>query len=174
MFSRSAQVFAVLALVELGVFALAASQVNVLLLILVVVALSGFGVMFFFRQTAGLLRHSIEDLVDGAANPSGGSESALGDRSLRVAGASLLAFPGLLTGLFGALLMIPPVRSAVRPLIGSRISARIPTEFSTPMADLNTMFGRRDVVDVNAVDVTAVRKDPRGSSANPSAPPELN
>ncbi len=161
---------AVLALVELGVFALAATQVSVLLLILAVVVSSAFGVMFFFRQTAGLLRRSVEDIV----NAGHGIEKELGDRSLRLAGAAFLVFPGLLTALLGSLLMVPPVRSALRPLIGSRISRRIPTEFSAPMADLDRMFRRRDVVDVSAVDVTAVRKDPRGSSDNPSAPPELH
>ena len=124
MFSRSAQIFAVLALVELGVFALVATRVNVLLLILVVVASSAFGLAFFFRQTAGLVRRSVEDIV----NAGHGIETELGDRSLRLAGAALMVFPGLLTALFGALLMVPPVRAAVRPAIGSRISRRIPAE----------------------------------------------
>ena len=169
MFSRSAQIFAVLALVELGVFALVATQVNVLLLILVVLASSALGLMFFFRQTAGLVQRSVEDIV----NAGHGIEQQLGDRSLRLVGAALMVFPGLLTALFGALLMASPVRAAVRPVIGSRISRRIPTEFSAPMADLNHLF-RRNVVDVDAVDVTSVRKDPGGSSVNPSAPPELH
>lgn len=181
MFSRSAQVFAALTLLELAVLALAATQVSVLLLILVVAVSSVLGLVLFFRQSTGLIRHSMEDLAGAAQGVTGqtqvlnkGLERTLGDRAMKVAGAALLAFPGLLTGLFGGLLMLPPVRSAIRPVIGSRLSRRVPAEFSAPLADFDRLFRRRDVVDVDVVDVTAVKKDPGGSSANPSAPPELH
>lgn len=164
MFSRSSQVFAALTVVELVVFLFAASRVNVLLLILVVVALSVSGLVFFFRQTAGLIRESVEEVVS-ARN---GAQRQLGDRALRVCGAALLAFPGLVTGLFGALLMLQPVRTLVRPLIGSRLARLVPTELSGPITDLNRAFRRRDIVDVDLVN-----RDPDGSPTNPSAPPEL-
>ena len=164
MFSRSAQVFAVLTLVELVVFAFAVTRFNALVVILLVLASSAFGMSFLFRQTAGMLRRSVEDM----ASAGHGVEADLGDRSLHVAGAALLSFPGLVSGFAGALLMVSPARSALRPLIGSRISRRIPAEYSAPMADLDRLFRRHDVVDVEAV-----RKDPQGSSANTSAPPEL-
>lgn len=177
MLSRSAQVFAALTLIELAVFALAASQVQPLLLVVFVVASSVIGLRLFFRFSTDIVRDSVEDLSAGGAPAP--DDRQLGDRAMKVAGAALMSFPGLLTGLTGLLLMLPPVRSLIRPIIGSRLSRRIPAESSTPLADLDQLFRRSpyaggDVLDVQAVDVTAVRKDPGGSSAQTSAPPELN
>ncbi len=165
MFTRSAQLLALLALVELVVFVLAAGQVDVLLLILVVVALSALGMAFLFRQTTGLVRRSVENISSAAP----GVEREFGDRGLQVLGGVLLVFPGLVTGLFGGLLLLPPVRSALRPIIGARLARVVPADLSAQMADANRIFRRRDVVDVDSV-----RKDPDGSSPYPSAPPELH
>ncbi len=178
MLSRSAQVFAALTLIELAVFALAASQVQPLLLVLFVVASSIFGLRLFFRFSTEIVRSSVED-ISAAGGSAPAASRQLGDRAMKVAGAALLSFPGLLTGLIGALLMLPPFRSLIRPLIGSRLSRRMPAESSTPLTDLDQLFRRSryaggDVVDVQAVDVTAIRKDPGGSSTQTSAPPELN
>lgn len=135
-----------------------------LLLTLVVVALSALGMAFLFRHTSGLVRQSVEDVVSAAP----GVENELSDRGLKVLGAVLLVFPGLITGLFGGFLLLPPVRSALRPLVGAKLSRAIPTDLSAQFADANRMFRRRDVVDVDSV-----RRDPDGSSPEPSVPPEL-
>ena len=165
MFSRSALVFVAVAFLEFVVFSLAATRVNVLLLIVVVGALSAAGVTYLFRQTAGMVRQSIEDLA--TATPGVGRD--LGDRGLQVLGGLLLVFPGLVTGALGGLLLVSPVRAAVRPAIGSRLARLFPAELSASFADVNRVFRRRDVVDVDSV-----RKDPDGSPSNPSTPPELH
>ncbi len=166
MFTRSAQALAVLALVELGVFALAATVADVLLLLLVLVASSVFGLFFLFRQTSGMIRRTLVDT--GPSTSPGGDLGQLGDDGLKLLGGALLVFPGLATGLIGLLLLLPPVRAAVRPLAGARLSRLVPIEFSASMFEVNRAFRRRDVVDVNAV-----KKDPEGSPPKPTAPPEL-
>ncbi|MGB5757142.1 MAG: FxsA family protein [Acidimicrobiales bacterium] len=167
MFTRSAQALAVLALVELGVFALAATVADVLLLLLVLVASSVFGLFFLFRQTSGMIRRTLVDTRSSTASP-GGEPGQLGDGGLKLLGGALLVFPGLATGLVGLLLLLPPVRAVVRPLVGARLSRLVPIEFSASMSEVNRAFRRRDVVDVNAV-----KKDPEGSPPKPTAPPEL-
>ncbi len=165
MFARSARVLVALAVVELAVFLLAATQVNVLLLVLVVAAISAYGVAFLSRQTASMVRRSVEDLTSAAP----GGRDDIGDRGLLVVAGLLLAFPGLLTGLLGSLLLLRPVRSAARGVIGARLGRLIPAELSASVADMNRVFRRRDVLDVDGV-----IKDPNGSSRKPSAPPELH
>ncbi len=181
MLSRSAQVFALLTITELAVFALAASQAQPLVLVLCVVASTLIGLKLFFRLSTELVRSTVESTVgdNSVGGPAAATDHQLADRAMKLAGAALLSFPGLLTGLIGAFLMIAPVRSLIRPVVGSRLSRRMPAESSTPLADLDQLFRRGshaggDVLDVEAVDVTAIRKDPGGSSEQTSAPPELN
>ncbi len=168
MFTRSAQALAVLALVELGVFALAATVIDVLLLMLVLVALSVFGLFYLFRQASGLLRRTLIDTGSASTGGANMESKELGDGGLKLLGGALLVFPGLLTGLVGLLLLLPPVRAVVRPLAGARLSRLVPMEFSTSFVGVNRAFRRRDVVDVDAV-----QKDPKGSPPKPTAPPEL-
>lgn len=158
-------VLGTLAAVELLVFALAAGRFGILLMLLVVVATSAFGASLLFRQTAGLVRDSVEEL----ASTSSARTGQLGDRGLRVAAGLLLVFPGLVTGALGALLLVPPVRSAVKQVVGRRLNRLIPTDVASPFADLDRMFRRRDVVDVDAI-----RRDPDGSQTDTTAPPELH
>lgn len=146
MLSRSALVISAVAVVEIVVFALAATQVDVLLLILVLGALSASGSVFLFRHTAGMIRQSFEDLRAGA--PSTGRR--LGDRGLKVVGAALLAFPGFVTGVLGGLLLVPPVRAAVRPLIGARLARAVPQRVSMPFDELSRSIRRQQAVDVRS------------------------
>lgn len=164
MFTRSAQLLVLLALGEIAFFVLAARLVDVMLLTLVTVGLSALGLVLLFRRTSGLVRRSVEDVLSAAP----GADGNIGDRGLKILGGALLVFPGLLTGLIGGLLLLRPVRTAVRPAIGARLSRLIPANISAQMADFNRVVRRRDVVDVDSV-----KKDPDGSSRYPSAPPEL-
>ena len=160
MVSRSALVLVVLAIAEFAIFVLAATQVPVLLLMVAMAAVSAGGVVFLFRETAGALRHSLTRSIRA---PSPDVED-LGDRGMRVLAGLLLAFPGLVTGVLGGLLLLSPVRAAVRPVVGSRLWRLVPPE----VADLGRAFRRRDVLDVDAV-----RKDPKSTSSKTAAPPEL-
>jgi UPF0716 protein FxsA len=153
-------VLVVLAIAEFAIFVLAATQVHVLLLMLAMAAVSAWGVVFLFRQTAGVLRSSLTDL----SRTPGGVGEELGDRGMRVLAGLLLAFPGFLTGVLGGFLLLPPVRAAARPVVGSRLGRLVPPE----VADLGRAFRRRDVLDVDAV-----RKDQEGTNPKTAAPPEL-
>lgn len=168
-------VLGAVASVELLVFALAVGRFDVLLLVLVVAAVSAFGSVYLFRQTADIVQRSVEGVMSPesrAKQDLGGHAegvSPLGDAGLRLAGGVLLVFPGLVTGLFGGLLLLQPVRSAVRPLIGARLAGLFPTDRVAPLNELDRMFRRRDVVDVDAI-----KRNPDGPSSNSTAPPELH
>lgn len=161
---------AMVAAVELAAFALAATVVDVLLLVLVLVALSAVGGLFLTRQTSGLVRRSFEDVV--GASPS--APRQIGDRGLRFLGGVLLLFPGLVTGVIGGLLLLSPVRSAVRPVIGARFGALVPAELSAALADITRNPRRRSPFAAgDIVDVDATIKDRGGTAPSPAAPPEL-
>jgi UPF0716 protein FxsA len=169
MFSRSAKVFCAVAAVELLVFALAAGRVGVLLLLLVVAALSASGSVLLFRQTADMVQRSVEGVVSSDSRAKESDGAAFSDAGLRLAGGALLAFPGLITGLIGGLLLLQPVRSAVRPLLGVRLVALFPAADGASFNDLDRVFRRRDVVDVDAI-----KRNPDGPSSNSTAQPELH
>lgn len=162
-------VLCAVAAVELLVFALAAGRVGVLLLLLVVAALSAFGTVTLFRQTAGMVQQSVEGVVSSDSRAKESRGVASGDAGLRLAGGALLAFPGLITGLVGGLLLLQPVRSAVRPLLGVWSAALFPAADGASFDDLDRVFRRRDVVDVDAT-----KRNPDGPSSNSTAQPELH
>jgi UPF0716 protein FxsA len=51
--------------------------------------------------------------------PAGASKATGADLALEAAGGVLLVVPGFVTALVGALLVVPPVRRVVRPLLGA-------------------------------------------------------
>ena len=161
--------FCAVAAVELLVFALAAGRVGVLLLLLVVAALSASGSVLLFRQTADMVQRSVEGVVSSDSRAKESDGAAFSDAGLRLAGGALLAFPGLITGLIGGLLLLRPVRSAVRPLLGARLVALFPAADGASFNDLDRVFRRRDVVDVDAI-----KRNPDGPSSNSTAQPELH
>lgn len=168
MFSRSAGALGATAAVELLVFALAAGLVDVMLLLLVVVALSAGGSVLLFRQTARIVR-SAEGVLSSPPRPSSDPQPATTDAGLHLAGSALLAFPGLVTGLFGALLQLQPVRSAVRPLAEAAVAGPPPAPETASGIDLDRS-ARRPVV----VGVDATERNPAGPSSESTAQPELH
>ena len=152
-------VLLVLAIAEFLFFVLAATQVDVLLLMLFMAAVSAWGVVFLFRQTADVVQSSL-----GALSRAPGGATDLGDRGMRLLAGVLLVFPGFLTGAVGGLLLLSPVRAAARPVVGSRLGRLLPPD----VAGLGRAFRRRDVLDV-----VAVPKDPEGTTKKPAPPPEL-
>jgi UPF0716 family protein affecting phage T7 exclusion len=101
----------------------------------------------------------------GVGGAGGGVGGDLGDHGMRVLAGLLLAFPGLLTGLVGGLLLAPPVRNSARPVVGSWLGRLVPLQF----VDLGRAFRHRGEV----LDVDARRKDSEGTTYKTAAPPEL-
>ncbi len=159
MITKSAKILSGLALAELGVFVFAANRFGVFGLLLVVAALSAVGVMYLVRLAPSLVRSSIDEGLSG---------QLVGDRALKIFGGFLLAFPGLLTGIVGALLFVSPVRSALRPLAASRLGKFVPSDLSESFGSLFGASRRRDVVDV-----TATTKPPSRDNAPTGTRPEL-
>ena len=83
--------------------------------VLLVLLGSVLGGVLLRREGAGALR-DLRERRPGAMAP-----AVAADRALRVVGALLLVFPGLLTDAVGLLLLLPPVRVAVGAALGRRL-----------------------------------------------------
>lgn len=124
-------------------------------LALIVLTVAGFAL--FRRVGASLLESSMATAMKNAgltgATPDTGSDSGghTADRAMMLFGALLMIIPGIVTGLLGLLLFLPPVRAFARPVVLHRIQ---------PWIRPNLRFSRvvmgfgRDVVDVDIVDDT--------------------
>jgi UPF0716 protein FxsA len=86
--------------------------------VLLVLVLSVAGLWLLRREGLGAIR----DLR--SRRPGSLAPSAAADRALKVVAALLLVFPGLLTGVVGLLLLVPPVRAAVAAVLGRRLRRR--------------------------------------------------
>ncbi len=148
---------------ELLLFVVLAGRFGLLQVSVVAGAVSLAGVWYVIRSAPGVIARSYQDIAAAAAPVSvdGGADrpaadQALADRVLRMAGALLVAFPGLLTGLIGSVLFVGPVRALLAPSLGSRLSSLLP-------AGIGNGHGfrrRRDVVDATS------------SIKDPARPPE--
>ncbi len=172
MLSRPAvAVFAIVAIEYLAATQLAGvigGQAVALALILLTIA----GIVVFRRAAASFVESSVAAAVQnsGLDRLAGGrladgpvDEARTADSAMMSFAGLLLIVPGLVTGLVGLLLLLPPVRALARPVVLHRIQ---------PWIRPNLRFGRgpmgfrRDVVDVDVVDDA----DPRP----PSSPAELS
>jgi UPF0716 protein FxsA len=86
--------------------------------VLLVLVLSVAGLWLLRREGLGAIR----DLR--SRRPGSLAPAAAADRALKVVAALLLVFPGLLTGVLGLLLLVPPVRAAVAAVLGRRLRRR--------------------------------------------------
>ncbi|MBV1850876.1 FxsA family protein [Catellatospora tritici] len=120
--------------VEFLIFLWLSAQIGPLRAVLLVVALSVLGIVLMRREGMSAWRRLRAARQGG--DPRG--EQAL-DALVGLAAALLLVIPGLLTGLLGLLLLIPPVRRAVRA------RARVATEKRIPAGTANSVFGPRRV-----------------------------
>ena len=170
MFVKSALVVAALILVELAVYLLAAARFGPLAISLLVLALSMVGLWFLIKQAPGLVARTLREMADGfnaqmaerlglsgldhTVGGAGPDEATVADRTVKVVGAGLLAFPGLLTGAVGLLLFVGPVRGVVASSLGSRLASLIPAG-ALGGRSFDVRSARQDVVDV-----TATVKDP--------------
>ena len=164
-------VFAIVAIEYLAATQLArviGGQSVALALILLTVA----GIVVFRRAAASLVESSVAAAVHNsgldrlAGDRFAGKqidEARTADRAMVSFGALLMIIPGLVTGVAGLLLLLPPVRSFARPVVLHRIQPWIRPNLRFGRG---TMGFRRDVVDVDIVDDT--------DAGPPSSPAELS
>ena len=86
---------------------------------MLIIALSIVGLMLLKVQGVAALGEIQRDLENGRPPARG-----MIDGFLRMAGAILLAIPGLVTATVGLLLLVPPVRIILTPLIATRLAKR--------------------------------------------------
>jgi UPF0716 protein FxsA len=122
------------AIAELVVFVLVGQWLGWGWAVLLVLAASLTGALLLRRESTGAWRR-LRDVVQ-AGRPPGGQVI---DGLVGLVGALLLAVPGLLTGVLGALLLVPPVRRLVGRQAERRAERRLP---SSAAGDL---FGPRRV-----------------------------
>lgn len=150
--------------VELAVAVLVASRIGVLRTVLIVVATSLLGSLLVRSEGIAALRGVQRDLARGVPPGLG-----LMNGVLRVFGALLLLIPGLITSVLGLLLLIPPIRVIVAPLVVARLAARaaasvrvvgldgLLVDTSTDRSDGSTTGrwrnGRGEVIDAEGWDV---------------------
>ena len=112
--------FALLPVAEIAAAVLVAGQIGVGWTFVALLALSVAGVVVLRRTGRAAVRTLGPRTVPGTPAPAAGASRATGaDLALEGAGGVLLALPGFVTGLLGALLVLPPTRRVVRPLLGA-------------------------------------------------------
>lgn len=105
--------------VELAVAVFVASRIGVLPTVLLIVATSLLGMVLIRSEGIAALRGVQRDLRRGVPPGLG-----LMNGVLRVFGAILLLIPGLVSSVAGLLLLVPPFRMLVAPLVVARLAAR--------------------------------------------------
>jgi len=99
-----------------------AHQIGVLPTLLLLLVMSAFGPRLVRREGLGVWRRAQARLNEGQVP---GRE--LSDGVLLLLAGILLTVPGFLTGIVGALLLLPPVRSVVRAGSGAWLARRVRT-----------------------------------------------
>lgn len=109
----------VMPVIELWVAVRVAAQIGAFPTVLALMALSASGVWLLRRQGVSVWRSATAELAAGRTP----TRQLLDGALVLVGGVSLMA-PGFVTGAFGALLMLPPVRAVLRPLLLAWMTAR--------------------------------------------------
>lgn len=162
MLSRPAVALFVLVAAEYVAMTQLASIIGGARVFLVLVLLTVAGVIAFRRVGASFVETSMASAMQSAGlSGVGGADRFAGtdaspakaaDNAMMLFGALLLIVPGIVSGVVGVLLFLPPVRALARPVVLHRIQ---------PWIRPNLRFGRgtmgfgRDVVDVDVVDDSA-------------------
>lgn len=107
-----AVVFVVVPIVELAVILQVGQAIGALETVALLIAVSVVGSWLVKREGVGVLRR-ISAAVQGGRVP--GRE--LADGALIILAGALLITPGFLSDVLGILLLLPPVRAAVRPVL---------------------------------------------------------
>ena len=114
-----AVVFLVVPLVELAVILQVGHAIGALETVALLLAVSVVGGWLVKREGVGVLRR-ISAAVQGGKVP--GRE--LADGALIILAGALLITPGFLSDVLGILLLLPPVRAVLRPLLVSALARR--------------------------------------------------
>jgi len=114
--------FVVWSIIELFVMVQIASEIGVLPTILAVVAMSVAGLWLMKVEGLGVLRRLTGQLDRGEL-----PTDEVVNGALIVIGGLLMFIPGFVTGAVGLLLLLPPVRALVRPMVVARAKRRLDT-----------------------------------------------
>lgn len=109
----------VLPLIEIWVAIQVAGAIGWGLTFLLLIATSAAGVVLLRRQSTSVWRTANAEMAAGRV-----PTRQLLDGALVLLGGVCLVLPGFVTGAFGALLMLPPVRAVVRPLLLAAMTRR--------------------------------------------------
>ncbi len=119
MFGAVLAFFLVLPFVEIWVAIKVAGVIGAPLTLLAIFAMSVAGVYLLRREGTSVWRRANAELAAGRV-----PTQQLLDGALVLIGGVCLVVPGFVTGLFGALLLLAPVRSLVRPLLVAWMARR--------------------------------------------------
>ena len=163
----------VVPIVELAVMVQVAGMIGVLPTVGLVVASSLVGFWLMKAEGLGVLRRMQTQMAEGQM-----PAAEVVDGVLVLVGGLLMVLPGFITSVLGLLLLLPPVRALVRPLVLARVRRRVErgqaqfVAFTTSAAPggfpPGPTFGG-PIYDADAH--LAPRDDPAGRP--PSSPPEL-
>lgn len=123
-------------LIEIVAFIAVAHYWSIFGAILLVLASTGLGTIMAMRGA----RRAMAGSVRGRA----------GDAALAAGAVALLLVPGIVTGALGLLLLIPPVRTATRPVIGAVVKRSFPAVTAVSMLRRTTMPGADPGADPSA------------------------
>ncbi|HKY13961.1 MAG TPA: FxsA family protein [Microthrixaceae bacterium] len=124
------------AVLELWVITLVATQIGAAWTVLALVACSVLGWVLIRREGRGAWRAIQEESAAGRS-----PDRVIVDAALVLIGGVLLIVPGFVSGLLGLLLLVPPIRSLVRPLAVAWTARRV-----ARAAQVGTTRGRVRVV----------------------------
>ena len=173
MFSRGALAAFATIVAELLLFGFAIRAVGVLFVVLGSLLAAAVGLFLVRRQIPALLSSGkafVSSLGFGAMGGSAdgdATEDQAADRALLILAGLLLIVPGLLTGLLGALLLVPPVRATARGFARARFAHLVPSGIGMPFPAYGSASthrrgsSRTDVVDVDVVSEDKHRPTPR-------------
>jgi UPF0716 protein FxsA len=168
--------FVVVPIVELYVLVQVASWIGALPAIALVLLVSFVGAWVAKREGLGVARRVQDQLQRGEA-----PTTELVNGLLIFAAGLLMVFPGFVTAFAGLILLFPPTRALVRPLVVRRLRARIDAGLASPAGSVfRSGFGRTGGARVftgtatygGVMDVHEVRTDDPASTTT-TDPPEL-
>lgn len=157
-------VFLVWSVIELFVMVQVAGAIGVVPTVLAVVAMSLAGLWLMKVEGLGSMRR----LVDAVERGNQPVDEVL-NGALILAGGLLMFIPGFVTGVLGLLLLLPPVRALLRPVLLSRASHRF-MEVRVRRAAFSDGFSSR-IYDVSST--PDEHRPPTAPGARPGSPPEL-
>jgi len=119
-----------------------------------VLALLGTSVLGFALAGSQIKRH-IQRLRSGLTTPQG----AVTDSAMVALGAVLVFVPGVVTTVAGLLLLMPPTRAVVRPVLTALVARRMPLiTVASRSADARRPAGRGEYIDGEVIDVVDVER----------------